>query len=429
MPKQSTLAEVRHQINQVRRRETVQVAQRAWPVLLASALLFATAWQILQSYLGLGVGWEIIVSVVLMVTLTGTLALAWWRRPNNLDAALTLDQRCGLQERVVTLMTLDTQQQATPAGLALLEDTQAILANVRVAERFPLRQSPRSLAAPVLALALLCFALYFPWPVAPAAAQQARAAQQATTAPEVTLNLTDLKERNEERRERIKDVPSENLQALQQDIDKLFQQLDSVKDEKQLQRAVQDTTKLQEAMRQRQEQLQSGENVFNQMRKAFGQEKPENPANALDKALAEGDFAGAKEELKKLTDKLQSAQLTPEQRRQTQERLNQLQQQLDQVAFQRDRQEALEKSAMDPETKSREKAKLDQDLQQLKDLQDLAKKMQDFNQAMQQNDPQSTRQAQQQMSAQLDKMEGQQKELDELARALQDMQDLRQCLG
>ena len=52
-------------------------------------------------------------------------------------AALSLDERFSLKERVTTSLTLAPDEAASPAGQALLADVEQRLAKVRVGDRFP----------------------------------------------------------------------------------------------------------------------------------------------------------------------------------------------------------------------------------------------------------------------------------------------------
>ena len=59
------------------------------------------------------------------------------RAPSRTDAALALDDRFGLRERVVTVLSLTPDLDATPAGVALLADAEGRVKAIRVRERFP----------------------------------------------------------------------------------------------------------------------------------------------------------------------------------------------------------------------------------------------------------------------------------------------------
>ena len=68
--------------------------------------------------------------------LLGGLALAigitYWRRSGMLDAAIEVDHRCGLKERVSSCLALTPEEQDSEAGQALLEDAQRRIAQADV---------------------------------------------------------------------------------------------------------------------------------------------------------------------------------------------------------------------------------------------------------------------------------------------------------
>src|SRR5206468_2959513 len=75
-------------------------------------------------------------AVLLVGATAAALLYALLRAPSELGAAMSLDQRFGLRERVTTSITLDADSAATPAGQALLADAEQRAGKVRVADRF-----------------------------------------------------------------------------------------------------------------------------------------------------------------------------------------------------------------------------------------------------------------------------------------------------
>src|SRR5262245_34998979 len=63
------------------------------------------------------------------------LSLRW--APTTVAAALELDSRFGLKERVTTSLMLAPQQASSPAGQALLADAGSRVAPLHVGDRFP----------------------------------------------------------------------------------------------------------------------------------------------------------------------------------------------------------------------------------------------------------------------------------------------------
>ena len=72
----------------------------------------------------------------------GTVLAVWLARraaPTSLSAALAIDQRFDLKERVTTALGLSAHDQSSPAGQALLADANAKLERVTVPGKFPVR--------------------------------------------------------------------------------------------------------------------------------------------------------------------------------------------------------------------------------------------------------------------------------------------------
>ena len=87
--------------------------------------------------------------------------LTWLRAPSSLAAALELDERFGLRERVTTLLTLTEEQAQSPAGQALLADVEQHVQSLQVRSRFPLQVAWQKLLFPAVAAVLAVLAVFF----------------------------------------------------------------------------------------------------------------------------------------------------------------------------------------------------------------------------------------------------------------------------
>src|SRR5262249_29883496 len=107
------------------------------------------------------------------------------------------------------------------------------------------------------------------------------------------------------------------------------------------------------------------------MQKSFN----DGPAKDLDKALSEGKFDQAKEEIERLVKKLSNNELSQKEKEQLQKQLEEIQKKLERAANLKDKEEQLKKANLDPETLKREMQRLDEEKKKLKDLQDIANKL------------------------------------------------------
>src|SRR5207244_6802713 len=98
-------------------------------------------------------------------------------------------------------------------------------------------------------------------------------------------------------------------------------------------------------------------------------DQQERPAKHLQKALSEGKFDKAREELERISKRIKNNQMSAKEKEQLQKQLEKLQQKLERLAQQKDKEEQLRKKNLDPETLKRELAEMKKQNEKLKDLQ------------------------------------------------------------
>src|SRR5262249_51481009 len=81
--------------------------------------------------------------------------------PAPLDAALELDCRFALRERITAAVELPLHQRETPVGRAVVADAEEHASGLRVGEKFPLRLRRSTALVPLFAALLAVFA--FVW--------------------------------------------------------------------------------------------------------------------------------------------------------------------------------------------------------------------------------------------------------------------------
>src|SRR5437588_2023306 len=119
------LSSVERQLAVARRRLFLQTLLNRLVVAWTAALALAAVWFLAEPYLVEArpdwLRWAVAGGLVGLGTLAG-LAWAVRARPSPLAAALSLDERFGLRERVTTALTLADRDRTSPAGQALLGD-------------------------------------------------------------------------------------------------------------------------------------------------------------------------------------------------------------------------------------------------------------------------------------------------------------------
>src|SRR5262245_60440754 len=151
------LSPLHRQLARVSRRLVVQ-SLLAWLLWCwAAALLLSAAWFLVQTYLLEGpADWVRLAVAGGTLGVSTILGVMWGvlRAPPKLAAALLLDERFELKERVTTSLTLAPGQETTPAAQALLADVNQRIDQLDIRSRFPVRVSWRATAAPVGAAVL-----------------------------------------------------------------------------------------------------------------------------------------------------------------------------------------------------------------------------------------------------------------------------------
>ncbi len=158
------LQQVERKVQQTQRRQSQQLAFSALPVCLTVCVLLGLVGVLVLPFLGIAwTGWELIITVATLgVGVITALAIAWWKRPDRSQAAFSLDQAFGLDERIVTLTTLRNDQQESEAAQLLAGQMHERVAKIEVAQQFPYSVPRRSWYAPLGATLALILALFFP---------------------------------------------------------------------------------------------------------------------------------------------------------------------------------------------------------------------------------------------------------------------------
>jgi hypothetical protein len=410
------------QVARVRRRLFLQGLLEALVGAWLGALVLAAGWFLAGPYLqpdaASWLRWAIAGGIVAIATLLAVV-LSARRMPSRVAAALALDERFNLKERVTTSLTLSEAERASPAGQALVADVNTRLAPLRVPERFPLRIPWTAALVPAGALALLLLALFYK-PVLNSA--QAETKEPLADSPAARAKLEKaLRPLQRKPANKIGERPkSEELQRLEADLDRLAQKPHETKE--QARELVKDLTNAEDEARKREKQLADRVDALKeqikQVERLSKQEKKDGPANKFDKALDQAEFKKAKEEAERLGKQLQADEEVARLRKKMQDdKLTD-----EQKKEMRDRLEKLK----DQELSREQKEQLAKQLQDIKDKIERLTRSEEAKERL--------REMQRQGAISKEELE---RELDQLARnmdkldpqTLQDLQELAQKLG
>jgi hypothetical protein len=345
-----------------------------------AAVVLSIAWFLIQPFLIdkplVQLRWMVAGGFVGLATVVAVV-LAFFRAPSRLIAALSMDARFGLRERVTTSLTLEPKQIQTPAGQALLEDVNQRIRNLDVATGFPVRMQWVSALLPVSVGLLALVAIFYE----PPKSQATSGNQLAQTEPPVNSaaidqKMKELKKRKPPEANAVTKRQSEDLERIEAELEKIANKPHDTKEE--VRERIKDMTALEEALKGREKELAEKSRSLKQQLERLdrlGMKDGEGPAKDLEKALSQGKLDKAKEEIARLNKRLQNNELSAKEKEQLKKQLEKLKDNLERLAQQKDKEQQLRQANLDPETLQRELKQLQKDSQKLKDLQDLANQL------------------------------------------------------
>jgi DNA repair exonuclease SbcCD ATPase subunit len=245
-------------------------------------------------------------------------------RRTKLDAAIELDRRFGLKERVSSTLALSPSELNSDVGQALVSDAIRRVERIDVKEQFKVAPTWRLLLplAPALAIGILA--------MMPSAVKKAEAS--AETSPEVkkqiktaTMKLQERIRENQKKAEELGLQDSDALKEVSKELDKLAGKETS--DRKDALIKINDLAK---DIEKRKNDLGGADKLRKELEKM--KDIAKGPADKMADALRQGDFGKAQEELKKVNEELKSGTLSKEDQEKLVKQLEQLQEKLQQAA-------------------------------------------------------------------------------------------------
>ncbi|MEX0979276.1 MAG: hypothetical protein WDZ48_10510, partial [Pirellulales bacterium] len=321
--KELAVETLKRQVRQARRRLLFAsfMGKLAWcwfAALWAAALLVGVGkfWAPAGGAVGTW-GW---LAAALVGGLCVALAWTWAGRQSALAAAVEIDRRFGLKERVSSTLALDGEQLETEIGQVLLRDADERIRQVNVADKFRLRPDRRALL-PLLPAAL-AFALAA---LAPLRSPEAPAQSTAGEAAQARQSTRNLVKRLEARRQEASQRGLEELDPLLAKLEDGAKKL-SETSENDRQKTLLELGDLVKDVEKRRRELAGSADLKAQL--AHLQDLQNGPAQKFGQALEHGDFDKAIDELGKLRHELAAGKLDLTAQKALAEQLNQMQQAL-----------------------------------------------------------------------------------------------------
>ena len=369
------------------------------------------------------------------------LAAIWtyFIRRSKLFAAIEIDRRYGLKERVSSTLALSHEEMNSDVGQALVGDAIRRVERIDVREQFSVSPNWRLLLPLAPAIALVVLTLLPNATMKQAAATSEQPAEIKKQIKTATQKLQEKIRESQKRNEELGLKDGDMLKEMNKELDKLANK--DTTDRKDAMLKINDLAK---EIEKRKQDLGGAD----QMRKELDKLKDiaKGPADKMAEALKEGDFGKAQEEMQKLKEDLKSGKLSKEDTEKLAKQMEQMKEKLQQAAAdQKETRERLQQQIEQKlaEGKVSEAAKLQEQLDQMSQnadqqqqmMQELAAKMDMAAKALQQasESPEAMQEAMQQLDKLSNDLEKMQRELDqlenlqELLDQLEDAKDAMKC--
>jgi hypothetical protein len=356
----TTQSHLRRQLGRVSRRLFAQDLVDALIWCSAGALVVSVLWFLAQPYLlenpPTWLRWAV-AGGVLAVALAIAVTKSVLRRTTDLAAALSLDERFGLRERVTTALSLSPAQADSPAGQALLADVDQRIAALDVRSRFPLSIRKSIALVPVAGILLALVALFYEPTINRATAQDGSDPNDPLpNAVDVDRKMKLLEKKPLAERKKSEEPQTEKIKQIEDELDKLT--IKPRETRKEVQDRVKDVAELEDKIeklqKEKAEQEQARKERLKQMDRLSKKPKQEGPGKDLDQAVKDGDLDKAKEEADRLAKKLKEQDLSDKEKEDLTRQLKDLEDDLQRLTRQdKEEEERLEKQLEEEKEKKK----------------------------------------------------------------------------
>ena len=422
------MEDLNRQVNRARRWLGLQRFAGALGWCCFATLLVALVFVVVDKYRPLGI--EAWIYVVAGVGTGGLLAavIAYAGGRGPIDAAIEIDRRFGLKERVSSTLALTPAERESEIGQALVADAERRVKNIDVGEHF--RLSPGwPLLLPLVPLAT---AVLVVWLVSPAVVQEDLQANAASVKKQVKNASGDLKHKLIEQRKAAEKAGLKDAETLFERLAEDTEEL-TREDGKNRKDALVKLNDLKRQMEGRQKQIGGAEEI----RKKLDQLNTGNrgPAEDFMKAIADGDLRKGIEELEKLKSNLADGKLSDEEKQQLAKQLDEMKKKLEETVEKHQQQTQNLQNQINQARQAGQTAEADRLQQQLnqlmesssdmQQLQNMAEQLGQCSQCMQNGQLQDAADMLQQMQGDLSELQQQLDEMQMLDDAMEQLSQAR----
>jgi len=217
-----------------------------------------------------------------------------WLRPVSRDhAAIAIDRRLGLHERLSTALSITDIEQ--PANQAVLADALRHAESIKPERHFPYQypSEVKYMAVPALVIVLI-------WSVVPSfdlLKREAKILEEKQVKQQLDFEAKELEKRTKKLREKIDEIQSVKSKDLVKKLEMASENLKKAKDKKE---AFLTLSELGDKLKNRQEDLQK----LMDSKKRFQPDGLAKMTKEMQEAIKEGDYDAAKRQLEHLKEKL-----------------------------------------------------------------------------------------------------------------------------
>jgi len=436
------MEEIKRQVARARRRLNFAQFLRMVSWSLTAALAVALIGLVIPRIWAIGVSsqvwtWSWIGGSLGTGLLVGWL-IAFVKRRGDLEAAIELDRRYGLKERVSSSLSLSPQERDSEFGQALLTDAARRVERIDVREQFAVPVGHwRNLLPLIPALAMFVIVFFVPLAQSKVTASPQTLQQQKER---IKKAITELEKKNEQLK---KEAAEKGLKELENVFTELKKEIDKAKGDKAAdhKEAMVNLNEMAKELQKKKDALAGNEQFKKQLEDLKDLEK--GPGDKMAEALKEGDLQEAAKEVGKLMEQLKNGELSKEDAQKLGKQLEQIQKKIEDLRAQHEQKkqelkDEIEKKKNEGDAAGAAKAQeqLDKLQAQDKQMNGAMKKMADkLGKAAKQlqegkpGDQQAAAQAMQEMAEDLQEMQDQLAEAEGLEEALEQLEDAKDAMN
>jgi len=415
--------ELRKQVRRAHRRMTAQRFINVLGWCWSGALLLALAMVVADKYHPMPVSWWVWLAGAAAAGLAAAVIWTMLGRGQMLEAAVEIDRRFALKERVSSVLAMPREDLESEAGQAVSADAQRRVKRIHVAEKFGVVPPRRLLLPLVPGIAAIIVALFVNSSVAD---------NSANAKPADVVAKTQVKNATESVRRQLAQRSEQAKKEGLQEAENLFKKLEEGTKEMastppEREKALGKLNDLARQLQDRRQQLGGADKVKEQLDQLKNIDR--GPADKFAQDMSKGDLKQAAADLQKLKEQLENSNLNEQQKAELAKQLDQMKDKLDKLAeghkaAQNDLQKQAEEMrkagrAAEAEKLEQQLRQLQQQAQQMQQMQNMADKLGQCAQCMKQGNAKDAAKALGEMQQCMGKLQQQMDEMKMLDDAMQ----------